>query len=166
MVIGVDGHLYVLIHDNFVKTTSVHDVTTGREISSWGDTPHYPHVLCGGMIGSILEKCDKGWQLREIPSGKKRQQVPSNNRVASSIVLESHIATPDGRTLAVVDGKIRKYTDGQETKFALPANEAPTISPDGRTLGAVVHQAHSYGALSNIRDGLGLDGGNLSFFTT
>jgi WD40 repeat protein len=154
LVIGVDGNLYVLIHDSVAKTTSVHDLATGDEISSWGDTKDAPNTLVGGMIGSVLETSDVGWQLREIPSGKKRQQAPVRTQVNSKIARESHTATPDGRTLVVVDGKIRTYADGQETKFDLRADDAPTISPDGRMLGALVVQERSEGVLSRILDNL------------
>jgi hypothetical protein len=151
LVSGQTGDLFVLIHDYKKKTIAIRDLETGREVSSW-ESQFVPEICTGG----IVEWSGVHQRLREIPSGKQRQSLQSKVHLAGSLLMEYHVCTPDCRTLLVVDGAIRKCTDGIETKLDLPAHQFPAISPDGRLLAVLVHQAQSYDGMSRWLSKLGL----------
>jgi hypothetical protein len=154
LVTDGEQNLFVLVHDNQKATTSVHDLETGREISSWNRRPEMPENIPGG----VLETSDKGCEFREIPSGKVRAHLGprDSHSLLSRRPPVYHTATPDGRTLIAIDGKIRKLSGGEETQLELRANQFPAISPDGRYLAVLVNQAQSYGWFARMLAKIGI----------
>jgi hypothetical protein len=150
-----EGDIYVIIHDNDKKVTSVHELETGKKISLW-KTQSAPELFAGGVI----EFGDVRPCVREVPTGKLRQswqEKPIDNLPATSLATKYYTATPDCRTLIVVESsRIRKITDGVETQYDLRADQFAAISPDGRYLATMIHQLQSYGWFDRMLTKLGL----------
>jgi WD40 repeat protein len=144
LVTDSQGDIFVLFYKEFVY--QVWDINAGEELSSF---PRWGHLgLSKVFPGGSISKHGNRITVRDFPRGIVRGEIQLPKEARSRFwknrgepdLNPNFAMTPDCQTLVNIYGNIHiwEVATGEERMLERQANDHPTLTPDGKFLGAQI----------------------------